>query len=84
MFDTDKIFDLELDPWIPGDMMTMGLIEQETIEQNVIDMIYDIRNNYGYIVPSSIITEKLNEFNIDYNLLPNYLKEKIDNSFDCY
>ena len=83
MFDTDKIFDLKLDPWIPGDMMTMGLMEQEYLDQKIIDVIHDIRNNYGYYIPSSIIDEKLQEYNIDYPALPQYLKDKIDDAFEC-
>ena len=80
MFDTDKIFDWELDSWIPGDMMTLGLAEQTILENKVID----IRNHYGYFISSSIIDEQLAARDIDYMRLPQYLKNKIDDSFECH
>ena len=84
MFDTDKIFDWELDPWSPGDMMTIGLAEQTILENKVIDMIRYIRANYGYFISSSIIDEQLAARKIDYNKLPRYLKDKIDDAFECH
>ncbi len=84
MFDTDKIFDWELDPWIPGDMMTLGLAEQTILENKVLDMIAYIRNNYGYFISSSVIDEQLKTRGIDYMKLPQYLKNKIDDSFECH
>jgi len=84
MFDTNKIFDWELDPWIPGDMMTLGFAEQTLLENKVIDMIDYIRNHYGYFISSSIIDEQLAARDIDYMGLPQYLKNKIDDSFECH
>jgi len=84
MFDTERIFDWKLDPWIPGDMMTLGLIEEEMIEQKVIDMIEYIRANYGYFISSTVIDDQLAARDIDYTRLPQYLKDKIDNAFECH
>lgn len=84
MFDTEKIFDWELDPWIPTDMMTVGLVEQQIIEEKVIDMIDYIRSNYGYYISSEIIDTQLQERDIDYAGLPQYLKNKIDDAFECH
>lgn len=84
MFDTEKIFDWELDPWIPGDMMTIGLAEQTILENKVIDMIDYIRANYGYFISSSVIDEQLLARDIDYAGLPQYLKDKIDDAFECH
>lgn len=84
MFDTNKIFDWELDPWIPTDMMTVGLAEQTILENKVIDMIDYIRSNYGYFISSTIIDEQLAARDIDYVQLPHYLKQKIDDAFECH
>lgn len=84
MFDTDRIFDWKLDPLIPGDMMTLGLAEETMLENKVIDMIHYIRANYGYFISSTVIDEQLAARDIDYNLLPRYLKDKIDDAFECH
>ena len=84
MFDTSRIFDWNLDPLVPGDMMTLGLIEETMLEQKVNDMIDFIRANYGYFISSSIIDDQLAARDIDYVGLPRYLKDKIDNSFECH
>lgn len=84
MFDTDKMFDWELNPLVPGDMMTLGLAEETILENKVIDMINYIRHNYGYFISSSIIDEQLIARDIDYLRLPQYLKNKIDDAFECH
>ena len=84
MWDIDKAFDWQLDPWIPGDMMTLGLAEQEMLERKVYDMIDYIRSTYGYFISSSVIDDQLEEREIDYARLPQYLKNKIDDSFECH
>lgn len=80
----DKIFDWELDPLIPGDTITLGLAEQTILENKITDMINYIRDHYGYFISSSIIDEQLAAREIDYVELPQYLKDKIDDAFECH
>ena len=84
MSNTDKIFDWNLDPLIPGDMMMLGLAEQTILENKITDMINYIRNHYGYFISSSVIDEQLAAREIDYLGLPQYLKDKIDDAFECH
>jgi len=84
MFDTEKMFDWELNPLVPGDMMTLGLAEETVLENKVIDMIHYIRSNYGYFISSTVIDEQLAARDIDYVRLPQYLKNKIDDAFECH
>ena len=65
-------------------MMTLGLAEQTILENKVLDMIAYIRNNYGYFISSSVIDDQLKARGIDYMKLPQYLKNKIDDSFECH
>ena len=50
------------------------------LENDIASIIIDFVNKYRYYdsVPSWKVTEFLNENRIDYNELPQYLKDKLD------
>lgn len=72
-------FDMNFEP---GNMLFVGL-QEELIEETVNDAVDYIRREYGHSLPFAAMDTVIHEFDIDYNLLPQYLKDKLD-EFDVY
>ena len=70
-------------PFEVGNLSTIGMLENEA-EDRVNRMINDIRNNYGYYIPARIVDEKIEEYEIPYVALPQWLKDKIDDAFEVH
>ena len=73
------MFDLELEPWIPGDMATLAAIENDQ-ESKVNDMVDMFR---GQTVPADEVTETMERLGIYYPWLPKWLKDRVD-EIDVY
>ena len=73
------MFDLELEPWIPGDMATLAAIENDQ-ESKVNDMVDMFR---GQTVPAYEVTKTMERLGIYYSWLPQRLKDRID-EIDVY
>lgn len=71
----------EFNPLEVGNPMTLGLMEEE-LEHRVHTMMQELRY-YGLCVPAYIVTQKLEEYGIPYDQLPQYLIDEID-SLDVY
>ena len=71
------MFDASFEPWIVGDMMTVGLCE-ELMESQVNDAIDYIRSNYGSCLTLDQMEDALDLHDIDYNELPEYLRDRLD------
>ena len=69
--------DMFLEPWIVGDISTVGLHE-ELMESQVNDAIDYIRKQYGMSLTVQEMEDVLELFDIDYPLLPEWLKDKLD------
>ena len=67
----------EFNPLEVGNPMTLGLMEEEELENRVRAMIKELKY-YGLCVPSYLVTQKLEEYEIPYDQLPQYLINEID------
>ena len=65
-----------------GNPMYLGIAE-ELVEAQVNDAIDYIRSNYGDHPTSANISFVIEEFDIDYPLLPQWLKDKFDEFDIC-
>ena len=70
-------------PFEVGNLSTIGMIENE-LEEKIWDMIEDLKYRYGLYVPSYIVTDEMHARNIPYELLPQHLKDIIDEELDVY
>ena len=61
---------------IEGNLSALGLVTED-IENRVHDMVQELKG-YGLCVPAYLVTEKLDEYNIPYTELPQYLLDEID------
>lgn len=77
-----EMFDFGFDPLIPGDTSTLGFME-ELLESQVDDMIDYLVDSCGYSVDSNTFLSTLNAFDVDYDNLPTWMKEKFD-MFDIH
>ena len=64
-----------------GNPMILGCSEEE-LEETVDELIGYIGFNSGYKIPKDDFEELLDRFDINYVLLPKYLKDKIDDEID--
>lgn len=69
-------------PFEPGNMLYVG-IQEELIENVIDDFVERIVFCRRGICAASEVVEFLEENEIDYNLLPQYLKDKLD-EIDVY
>lgn len=66
---------------ITGNLSALGLLEED-LAFKVHEMVNELKG-YGLCVPSYLVTEKLQEYNIPYAQLPQYLIDEID-SLEVY
>ena len=71
------MLDFEFEPWIVGDISTLGFMEELQQEQ-VRDAVDCIRSNYGDTLTKAQMDAVLTQFDIDYMELPHYLQIKLD------
>lgn len=71
------MFDFEFEPWIVGDISTLGFMEELQQEQ-VRDAVDYIRSNYGDTLTKAQMDAVLTQFDIDYMELPEFLQKKFD------
>ena len=64
-------------PFEPTNLCAVGMLE-DALENEIRDMIRNLKNKYGLCVPAYMITEELEKRKIDYMRLPRYLKDEID------
>ena len=64
-----------------GNPMILGCAEEE-LEEKVNDLIGYVGFHCGYQIPKDDFEELLDKFDINYVLLPKYLKDKIDDEID--
>lgn len=64
-----------------GNPMILGCAEEE-LEEKADDLIGYIGFHHGYQIPKDDFEELLDRFDINYVLLPKYLKDKIDDEID--
>ena len=64
-----------------GNPMILGCAEEE-LEEKVDELIGYVGFNRGYKIPKDDFEELLDRFDINYVLLPKYLKDKIDDEID--
>lgn len=67
----------EFNPLEVGNPMTLGLMEETELENRVRTMIKELKH-YGLCIPSYLVTQKLKEYEIPYDQLPQYLINEID------
>lgn len=70
-------FDVLFEPWVVGDISTVGLVH-ELMESQVKDAIDYMRRNYGTSFSVDLFEKTLLDFDIDYMALPQYLKDELD------
>lgn len=61
---------------VTGNLSALGLLEDD-IEEKVHAMVQELQS-YGLCVPAYLVTEKLQEYGIPYDQLPQYLIDEID------
>ena len=71
------MLDFEFEPWIVGDISTLGFMEELQQEQ-VRDAVDYIRSNYGDTLTKAQMDAILTQFDIDYMELPEFLQKKFD------
>lgn len=71
------MFDAAFEPWIVGDIMTVGLCE-ELMEIQVGDVVDYIRANYGSCLTTDQMENALGLYDIEYDKLPEYLRDRLD------
>ena len=64
-----------------GNPMILGCAEEE-LEEKVDELIEYVGFRSGYQIPKDDFEELLDRFDINYVLLPKYLKDKIDDEID--
>lgn len=64
-----------------GNPMILGCAEEE-LKEKVDDLIGYVGFHWGYKIPKGDFEELLDRFDINYVLLPRYLKDKIDDEID--
>lgn len=64
-------------PFEVGDLSTIGMIEND-LEHHIRDMVKDLKLHYGLYVPAYIVSEELEKREIPYYILPQYMKDIID------
>lgn len=64
-----------------GNPMILGCAEEE-LEEKVDELIGYVGFHSGYKIPKDDFEELLDRFDINYVLLPKYLKDKIDDEID--
>ena len=64
-----------------GNPMILGCAEEE-LEEKVDELIGYVGFHHGYKIPKDDFEELLDRFDINYVLLPKYLKDKIDDEID--
>lgn len=64
-----------------GNPMILGCAEEE-LEEKVDELIEYVGFHSGYKIPKDDFEELLDRFDINYVLLPKYLKDKIDDEID--
>lgn len=64
-----------------GNPMILGCAEEE-LEEKVDELIEYVGFHSGYQIPKDDFEELLDRFDINYVLLPKYLKDKIDDKID--
>ena len=64
-----------------GNTMILGCAEEE-LEEKVDELIGYVEFHSGYHIPKDDFEELLDRFDINYVLLPKYLKDKIDDEID--
>lgn len=70
-------FDAMFEPWIVGDISTIGFAH-DLMESQVSDAIDYIRRVYGSCLTIDQFEKVLDDFDICYPLLPDYLKDRLD------
>ena len=76
------MFDMNFEPWIVGDISTVGFME-ELQEQAVNDALDYIHSHYSNSLPLAAMQAVIGEFDIDYPNLPDWLRAKLD-TVDVY
>ena len=76
------MFDFAFEPWIVGDISTLGLME-ELQENSVNDAVEYIRRRYDTTLSIGEMEEVFELFDIDYAGLPKYLQDRFD-EFEVY
>lgn len=71
------MFDLQLEPWIVGDSATLAAWENDQ-EEKVYQMIDFFNDDRWTFITAEDIDEAMENFDIDYLNLPQYLKDLID------
>lgn len=66
-----------VEPFEPGNMMYVG-IQEELIESVINDFVDKVRLQWSGYCTADNVLEMLDENDIEYNLLPQYLKDKLD------
>lgn len=61
---------------IESNLSALGLVTED-VENRVRAMVQELKG-YGLCVPAYLVTEKLDEYNIPYTELPQYLLDEID------
>lgn len=61
---------------IEGNLSAVGMVEND-LEDKIYAIVQELQG-YGLCVPAWMVTEKLEEYNIDYPMLPQYLKDELD------
>lgn len=64
-----------------GNPMILGCAEEE-LEEKVDDLVGYVGFHYGYSIPKDEFEDLLDRFDVNYVLLPKYLKDKIDDEID--
>ena len=64
-----------------GNPMILGCAEEE-LEEKVDELIEYVGFRSGYQIPKDDFEELLDRFDVNYVLLPKYLKDKIDDEID--
>lgn len=67
---------------IEGNLSAIGMLEND-MEQRVREMVSDLKYRYGLCVPAYIVTQELQEREIPYDRLPQYMVDIID-ELDVY
>ena len=70
-------FDFNFDPLCVGDTSTLGLAE-ELLEKQVDDAIDFLYREYDGSPTAADMTDTINQFDIDYSSLPEWLVDKFD------
>lgn len=69
-------------PFEVGNLSTLGMIE-DAMEDRVRNMVSDLKYKYGLCVPAYVVTEEMQNREIPYEQLPQYMKDIID-ELDVY